>query len=367
MEIVNLCIFGILLVILLICLGNSSKFENKLQEGYTDVAKYLQQKNAKYANQEHREYMAKLQEQGLDTYDQNNSSNSASNINNVPNWNKEYHNNLKNADGLGQGHHKLGAHHRGNSSSGFEDPNHKNSKQDGSYYLSDNYARFSEKYNTGPQGQNSSNMDDIQDKNQNTSLIGGCGGTQFGCCDDGYTAASGQNGEGCGSSHHGRHGRHGGHRGHRGHEGDGGNEGHGGNEGDGGNEGQGGQNEPSSNQNRNNSSSQAFNSGSMPGSIAPGAQGLPKSDIPKGQEDMYILRSQIIPPVCPACPPVLACPKKGSCPACPAPEPVPPCPPCARCPEPAFTCKKVPDYKSESVPGVLPRPILNDFSQFRLP
>ena len=171
MEIVNLCIFGILLVILLICLGNSGKFEKKLQEGMSgDLAQEIQANNEKYANREHQEYIAELQKEGLDTYDQDNSANTASSINNVPNWNKEYHNNLKNADGLGQGHHKFGAHHRGNSSSGFEDPNHKNSKQDGSYYLSDNYARFSEKYNTGPQGQNSSKMEHTKYK-QNRNRI----------------------------------------------------------------------------------------------------------------------------------------------------------------------------------------------------
>ena len=41
----------------------------------------------------------------------------------------------------------------------------------------------------------------------------------------------------------------------------------------------------------------------------------------------------------------------------------PPCPPCARCPEPAFDCKKVPTYK-ESDDRYLPKPILSDFSTF---
>jgi len=79
--------------------------------------------------------------------------------------------------------------------------------------------------------------------------------------------------------------------------------------------------------------------------------------------DEYILKSQIVPPVCPACPacpPVKICPKSGamdadSCPACPA---------CSRCPEPAFECKKVPNYKSTGVDGYLPKPVLNDFSEF---
>ena len=41
----------------------------------------------------------------------------------------------------------------------------------------------------------------------------------------------------------------------------------------------------------------------------------------------------------------------------------PPCPPCARCPEPAFECKKVPNY-SRGNSNHLPRPVLTDFSQF---
>ena len=89
------------------------------------------------------------------------------------------------------------------------------------------------------------------------------------------------------------------------------------------------------------------------------------SQIPPGQEDMYVLKSKIVPPVCPACPPVLACPSKAKCAPCPRPPPIQPCPPCARCPEPNFDCKKVPNYKNPSlIPGDLPRPLLNDFSQF---
>ena len=38
--------------------------------------------------------------------------------------------------------------------------------------------------------------------------------------------------------------------------------------------------------------------------------GIPKTQIPPGQEDLYILKTQVVPPVCPACP---ACP---TCPAC---------------------------------------------------
>ena len=81
---------------------------------------------------------------------------------------------------------------------------------------------------------------------------------------------------------------------------------------------------------------------------------ITKSQIPTGDEDLYILKSQIVPPVCPACPTTTTCPRESPC---------PPCPPCARCPEPAFECKKVPNYSSNNS-QYLPRPVLSDFSQF---
>ena len=90
-------------------------------------------------------------------------------------------------------------------------------------------------------------------------------------------------------------------------------------------------------------------------------QGIPASQIPDGQEDLYILKSSVVPPVCPACPQSTECPREKPCPAC---------PPCGRCPEPAFECKKVPNYSADtsygSVQGgsFLPMPVLSDFSQF---
>lgn len=45
-------------------------------------------------------------------------------------------------------------------------------------------------------------------------------------------------------------------------------------------------------------------------------------------------------------------------------ETCPPCPACERCPEPAFDCKKVPNYRSPSMGQYLPMPVLNDFSKF---
>jgi hypothetical protein len=87
-------------------------------------------------------------------------------------------------------------------------------------------------------------------------------------------------------------------------------------------------------------------------------QGIPKSMIPPGQEDLYILKSEIVPPVCPRCPdPILQCPENNDVTKC------PPCPPCARCPEPAFDCKKVPNYSAFNQ-NYLPVPVLNDFSTF---
>ena len=82
--------------------------------------------------------------------------------------------------------------------------------------------------------------------------------------------------------------------------------------------------------------------------------GISRSQIPAGDEDLYILKSQVVPPVCPACPQQTACPRQ---------EPCQPCPPCARCPEPAFECKKVPNYSAAN-DQYLPRPVLNDFSSF---
>ena len=86
--------------------------------------------------------------------------------------------------------------------------------------------------------------------------------------------------------------------------------------------------------------------------------GIPKSQIPPGEEHLYVLKSQVVPPVCPKCPEI----KRGGggggggkgmkggqcCPEC------PPCPRPQRCPEPAFTCKKVPNYSAANVDSVLP-------------
>ena len=69
----------------------------------------------------------------------------------------------------------------------------------------------------------------------------------------------------------------------------------------------------------------------------------------------YVLKSSIVPPVCPKCPQRKACPRPKPCPACPRPK---------RCPEPAFECKKVPNYSATRDSSNLPLPMLNSFSQF---
>ena len=64
-----------------------------------------------------------------------------------------------------------------------------------------------------------------------------------------------------------------------------------------------------------------------------GGGGIPRSEIPEGDEDLYILKSQVVPPVCPKCPDNRSCPRSKPC---------APCKPCGRCPEPTeFECKKV--------------------------
>jgi hypothetical protein len=82
--------------------------------------------------------------------------------------------------------------------------------------------------------------------------------------------------------------------------------------------------------------------------------GIPASMIPPGQEDLYILKSQVVPPVCPVCPTPSFREREKPC---------PPCPPCARCPEPSFECKKVPNYNNINS-DELPIAVLNDFSSF---
>ena len=79
-----------------------------------------------------------------------------------------------------------------------------------------------------------------------------------------------------------------------------------------------------------------------------------KNDSSEYFDNMYILKSQVVPPVCPACPQTTGCPKTNAC---------QPCAPCARCPEPSFDCKKVPNYNAIGR-NALPMAYLNSFSAF---
>jgi hypothetical protein len=87
--------------------------------------------------------------------------------------------------------------------------------------------------------------------------------------------------------------------------------------------------------------------------------GIPGYMIPPGSEDLYILKSQVVPPVCPKCPPPIInkCDTGKKC---------PPCPACQRCPDPPLKCELVPNYESAEVNRYLPQPVLADFSTFGL-
>jgi hypothetical protein len=82
------------------------------------------------------------------------------------------------------------------------------------------------------------------------------------------------------------------------------------------------------------------------------------NNIPQGDEDLYILKSQVVPPVCPVCPPqiVKKCEKEKECGPCPI----------QRCPTTPFKCVKQPDYSNPDIKQYLPIPVLNSFSTFGL-
>lgn len=86
-------------------------------------------------------------------------------------------------------------------------------------------------------------------------------------------------------------------------------------------------------------------------------RGIPRSQIPAGQEDLYILKSEVVPPVCPKCPDPIVSKEKDV-------SKCPPCPACARCPEPSFECKKVPNYNAFSSSGTAPLPVISSFASF---
>lgn len=82
------------------------------------------------------------------------------------------------------------------------------------------------------------------------------------------------------------------------------------------------------------------------------------NNIPQGDEDLYILKSQVVPPVCPVCPPqiIKKCEKEKECGPCPI----------QRCPTTPFKCVKQPDYSNPEIKQYLPIPVLNSFSTFGL-
>lgn len=51
---------------------------------------------------------------------------------------------------------------------------------------------------------------------------------------------------------------------------------------------------------------------------------------PLANDNAYILKSSIVPPVCPKCPDLISSNKEKKC---------PPCPPCGRCPETKYKCE----------------------------
>ena len=64
----------------------------------------------------------------------------------------------------------------------------------------------------------------------------------------------------------------------------------------------------------------------------------------------------MVPPICPKCPDAAVCPRR---------DPMSTLPLLAHVvPNPAFRCKKVPNYFSRN-DNYLPLPMLNSFSQFR--
>lgn len=73
------------------------------------------------------------------------------------------------------------------------------------------------------------------------------------------------------------------------------------------------------------------------------------------EDELYVLKSQIVPPVCPKCPDVKKCDTTKDCPACPAPQ---------RCPKKPFECKMVPKWSDPRLSKNEPRPVLNSFDTF---
>jgi hypothetical protein len=105
------------------------------------------------------------------------------------------------------------------------------------------------------------------------------------------------------------------------------------------------------------------------------------ANVPPGDENLYMLKTQMVTPSCSASPSLGSSAEAinngnngsngnngnngNNCRAN-KDSVIPPCPPCSRCPEPSFDCKKVPNYNmgADQTNPYLPRPVLASFSQF---
>jgi hypothetical protein len=88
------------------------------------------------------------------------------------------------------------------------------------------------------------------------------------------------------------------------------------------------------------------------GQVSKSSDDDPRADSYYGEDrSLYMLKSKMVPPVCPKCPNLVQTKSKNCR----------PCPPCARCPEPSFQCKKVPNYNVSNL-NILPLPMDERFN-----
>ncbi len=81
-------------------------------------------------------------------------------------------------------------------------------------------------------------------------------------------------------------------------------------------------------------------------------QGISGDQIPYGQDDLYILKTNVVPPVCPMCPSYTSTyPRQEPCPACPA---------CSRCPESSSNSSNSNNSNNYNDPTI----VLNDYTSF---
>lgn len=95
-----------------------------------------------------------------------------------------------------------------------------------------------------------------------------------------------------------------------------------------------------------------YNPNIIRGTLNDDEDGIRRDQIPPGNDHLYVLKSKIVPPVCPKCPDVVKINKCDD-----SNKKCTPCPPCGRCPESPFECKKVPVYSRFNNPIV--RPFMN--------